>query len=407
MAIDGSDDHLIASQILSSMRQTGENLRDAVRKASADRGTPNMADLHFGPAAVGELIGRSKQTLARAEEDGRLPPPKLTGNNRRYYNLEDLDVIRDGLGIHPGKAPDEDAVILSCQNFKGGVAKTTLSVHLSHYLALRGYRVLVVDCDPQASTTQMFGLRPEDLATKPDTLANFLSPRSSRESFSDCITPTRWPNVDIVPSSLGLQDTEWDLTAELAKSDATAKELIDSFLALRHGIAEIIKDYDVVVLDPPPAMGFLAVNAMAAAQGLVIPAPARQLDYLSTLHFLRTIEETFEVLDASGVGQPTHFIRVACSMFQPRNPGERDIWRIMQAAYHGRCLSEPIFHSEEIKSAAQSEVSLYELARPQRSHGAYKRSLANLNAAFKEIENDIRRAWPSTSNILSSEKAAA
>ena len=106
---------------------------------------------------------RTPEALAKAEAKGRLPQPKTQPNGRRYYTLEDLTHIRSALGIHVGKQPDEDAVVLAVQNFKGGVGKSTITKHLADYLALHGYRVLVIDCDPQASTTTMFDIQPETL----------------------------------------------------------------------------------------------------------------------------------------------------------------------------------------------------------------------------------------------------
>jgi len=74
-----------------------------------------------------------------------------------------LTRIREALSIRVGKAPQEDAVVIAVQNFKGGVGKSTLTKHFADYLALRGYNVLVIDCDPQASTTTMFDIQPETL----------------------------------------------------------------------------------------------------------------------------------------------------------------------------------------------------------------------------------------------------
>src|SRR3546814_1862500 len=83
----------------------------------------------------------------------------------------------------------------------------------------------------------------------------------------------------ICPANLGLQDTEWELTATIEEGPTA---IAGAFRMLRIGLEEVRHDYDVVILDPPPAMGFLGVNTLTAADGLLIPVPARQLDYLST-----------------------------------------------------------------------------------------------------------------------------
>jgi len=370
-----------------------QQMRDHIKSLAFRPDNHKTLDLAFGPTVAAELIGRTPEALAKAEAKGRLPQPKQQQNGRRYYTLEDLTEIRAALGIHVGKQPDEDAVVLAVQNFKGGVGKSTITKHFADYLALHGYRILVIDCDPQASTTTMFDIQPETLIDDEQSLGAFLSPRSTFSDFSQTIRDTPWPTIKIVPSSLGLQDAEWDLTATLQDGGQAVRE---SLQALRVGISSIIKDFDVVLLDPPPAMGFLGLNVMAAATGLLIPVPARQLDYLSTIHFMDTIADNIEILEQNGTPVNYGFIRVVCSTFSPSKPGENDMWKIMQATYAGMLLSLPILASEEIKNATQAFRSIYE-SKPSASHQTYNRCRENLDAVFREVEQQIRQQWPSTS----------
>jgi len=200
---------------LRNMTRSCEQMRDRVKAIVFKPEDRKVLDLTFGPGMAADLVGRTPEALAKAEKEGRLAPPKQLGNGRRFYTLEDLTQIREALGIHAGKAPDEDAVIIAIQNFKGGVGKSTITKHFADFLALHGYSVLVIDCDPQASTTTMFDIQPESLLDDEQTLGNFLSPRSTFDEFPLAIRDTAWPTIKIVPSSLGLQDAEWDLTATL------------------------------------------------------------------------------------------------------------------------------------------------------------------------------------------------
>ena len=370
-----------------------QQMRDHIKSVVFRPQSRKTLDITFGPTVAAELIGRTPEALAKAEAKGRLPQPKQLSNGRRYYTLDDLTVIRDALGINVGKQPDEDAVVVAVQNFKGGVGKSTITKHLADYLALHGYRVLVIDCDPQASTTTMFDIQPETLIDDEETLGSFLSPRSTFDDFAKTIRDTPWPTIKIIPSSLGLQDAEWDLTATLQEGAQAVREGLQ---ALRIGIASVIKDYDVILMDPPPAMGFLGLNVMAAATGLLIPVPARQLDYLSTIHFMDTIADNIEILEANGTPVNYGFIRVVGSTFSPSKPGENDMWRIMQATYAGLLLAQPILASEEIKNATQAFRSIYE-SKPSASHQTYARCRENLDEVFGEIERQIRQLWPSTS----------
>lgn len=378
---------------LRTMTRSCELMRDRVKSVVFQPEDRKVLDVTFGPTAAAELVGRTPEALAKAEKEGRLAPPKQLGNGRRYYTLEDLTHIRHALNIHPGKAPDEDAVVVAVQNFKGGVGKSTITKHFADFLALRGFSVLVIDCDPQASTTTMFDIQPETLIDEERTLGNFLSPRSTFDDFRQAIHDTAWPTIKIVPSSLGLQDAEWDLTATLQEGGQAVRE---SLQRLRIGIASVTKDFDVILLDPPPAMGFLGLNVMAAATGLLVPVPARQLDYLSTIHFMDTIAENIEILEAHGTPVDYGFIRVVCSTYTPSKPGEADMWKMMKATYANFLLSQPILASEEIKNATQAFRSIYE-SKPSASHATYQRCRDNLNAVFDEVLQQIREQWPSQS----------
>lgn len=388
---------------LRAITRSCEEMRDRVKKIVFDPQDRKVLDLTFGPGVAAELVGRTPEALAKAEKEGRLAPPKQQANGRRFYTLEDLTNIREALGIHPGKTDDEDAVVIAVQNFKGGVGKSTITKHFADYLALHGYKVLVIDCDPQASTTTMFDIRPESLIDEEQTLGNYLSPRSTFDNFADSIHETAWPTIKIIPSSLGLQDAEWDLTATLQEGSQAVREGLQR---LRIGISSVINDFDVILLDPPPAMGFLGLNVMAAATGLLIPVPARQLDYLSTIHFMETIADNIEVLEAAGTPVEYSFIRVVCSTYTPSKPGENDMWKMMQATYGTRLLSQPILASEEIKNATQAFRSVYE-SKPSASHATYNRCRENLDSVFGEVVQQIREQWPSTSITARSADAPA
>lgn len=378
---------------LRNMTRSCEQMRDRVKAIVFKPEDRKVLDLTFGPGMAADLVGRTPEALAKAEKEGRLAPPKQLGNGRRYYSLEDLTQIREALGIHAGKAPEEDAVIIAVQNFKGGVGKSTITKHFADYLALHGFNVLVIDCDPQASTTTMFDIQPESLLDDEQTLGQFLSPRSTFDDFPLAIRDTAWPTIKIVPSSLGLQDAEWDLTATLREGGQAVREGLQR---LRIGISSVIKNFDVILLDPPPAMGFLGLNVMAAATGLLVPVPARQLDYLSTIHFMETIAENIEVLEANGTPVDYGFIRIVCSAFSPGKPGENDMWKMMQATYANFLLSKPILASEEIKNATQAFRSIYE-SKPSASHATYQRCRENLDDVFGEILQQVREQWPSQS----------
>ena len=126
-------------------------------------GTSKTLDLRFTVRKAAQMIGRSDKLIRDAEADGRLPMPEkdpATGR-RTGYSLAEVNEMRRVFGTLPHRSKDDPAMVLAIQNFKGGVGKSTMVCHLAQYLALKGYRVCVIDCDSQASTTSVFGLNPD------------------------------------------------------------------------------------------------------------------------------------------------------------------------------------------------------------------------------------------------------
>ena len=112
--------------------------------------------IRFSVSEAAEMVGRTAAAIRDAEKSGRLPSPELNEKGRRVgYRLEDVNRMRAEFGTQPWRGPGDEPVILAIQNFKGGVGKSTIACHTGQYLALQGYRVCVIDCDSQGSTTTM------------------------------------------------------------------------------------------------------------------------------------------------------------------------------------------------------------------------------------------------------------
>jgi len=144
--------------------------------------------------------------------------------------------------------------VLAIANQKGGVGKTTTSVNLGASLADLGYRVLVMDLDPQGNASTGLGLNPRNMsASMYDVILNDLP-------LDDCIEPSSVRNLFVAPASLDLAGAEIELVPAFSRE-----------LRLKRALEEVIDDYDFVLIDCPPSLGLLTVNGLAAASEVVVP----------------------------------------------------------------------------------------------------------------------------------------
>ena len=108
----------------------------------------------FSITRTAELVGRSGAAIREAEKDGRLPSVERTASGRRVgYTLTEVNQMRSVFGTRPWRDEHDPLAVIAVQNFKGGVGKSTVSTHLAQYLAIQGYRVCLIDCDSQGSST--------------------------------------------------------------------------------------------------------------------------------------------------------------------------------------------------------------------------------------------------------------
>jgi len=168
--------------------------------------------------------------------------------------------------------------VICIANQKGGVGKTTTAAALSQGLSEYGKRVLLIDWDPQASLTITMGFNPENLKR---TIYDVLSSAIKNDGYTildDVIVRTNDPNIDLVPANIELSQAELDLVAVLSRE-----------LMLKHMLQPVHQSYDFILIDCLPSLGLLTINALAAADTVIIPLQADFLAMKGLAHLLSTI----------------------------------------------------------------------------------------------------------------------
>lgn len=376
---------------IAELADAGERMIERLRQKAFLPEARKALTVRYGIAEVAALLGCSTNRIRMAEEDGRLPAQPVDGSGRRRgYSIEDIQHMREVLGASPRRAPLDTPAIIAVQNFKGGVGKSTVTTHLAHYLAIQGYRILVVDCDSQATTTTLFGFNPHFNVTQDQTLYPYLSIEPTQTSLAYAIHRTPWPNVDLIPSNLELFDVEYELAA--AGADGTSV-LASRFRKLKSGLLDTARDYDIVLLDPPPALGTISLAVMQAANALLVPLAATTPDFCSTVQFLSMTQQVTRQLIEAGVPVEYDFVRLICSKFDSNDPSHAMVRQIMEQAFGPALLPVPLLESAEISHAALRMMTVYELDRPIGTARTHKRCRTNLDEAMRQVETLVRRGW--------------
>jgi chromosome partitioning protein len=376
---------------LEDILASSENFLQRMHEKGNDPYSQKQLIRLFSPSEAAEMVGRDRTTLARAEiELGFESLQRNPANNRRMgYTLEQVQGFRQHFGTLPWRDSAQDAPItIACQNFKGGVGKSTTCVNFAHYLALKGYRVLVVDTDSQATTTTMFGYMPDAQITVEQTLLPYLD--SSESSLVYAVRKTYWPNIDLIPACLALYEAEMAIAAHLS-SQVDREKRVEFFSELKFGIQSVSEHYDVVLLDSPPALGLISINVLLAADVLLVPTAPRMYDFTSTVQFFRMVRNYIGLIDPD---KEYRWISVLTTLFDQRLVSHKQFFEVMGTCFGDGLFQHVFFQSSEIINSAVQYLGPYEQQKPNR------KVLEMLDGIFGEIELRVLREWPSKQAAL-------
>ena len=377
------------SATLESIRKlvnTADGIIGSMRDLAEDRGAES-GPRRYRLTEAAQLVGRSVDAIRRAEASGALPKPALRESGQRLgYSLSDVNRMREHFGTRPRRGEEDDPVILAVQNFKGGVGKSTISAHAAQYFAERGYRVLIVDTDSQASTTTLFGFNPDvDIETETTLLPYLIADRSDGIGYA--VRPTKWDGLDLVPANLGLYSAEYILSQQV-KGD------VSRLSRLKTGLLEAARSYDIVVIDPPPALGMISLSVLQAASAILIPTPPSSIDFASTAAYLAMLEEVVEAL-ITQTSTPVEYSFVTLLATKVvEQKGAHEVMRdVMGRAFSGSILPTALLDSAEFDTASVEMRTVFEASGGQ-SRTA-RRCRNNLLAVMGDLERKVRQTWPS------------
>jgi len=361
-----------------------EKLRERNIAASPPRSGPT-----FTISQAAALIDRSVSSIRTAEAEGRLPHQERNELGRRQgYTLREIDHMREVFDTRPWRAETDPPAIIACQNFKGGVGKSTISVHMAQYLAIHGYRVLLIDADAQASTTMQFGYIPDSDLGPLDSIYALLQVKPER-GIRSLIRPTHFHNLDLIPANLKLYNAEYEVAARIPKFGFKILGI------LSREIARIADDYDVIIMDPPPALGMVSLSVLYAANALIIPMPPSTVDFASTTSFLGMLSETMDELSEHGMIPDYGFIHMLISKSDSTVDAQRQVVEMANGVFGKTVMASELKTSAEFNNASVQMQSVYDLPGSTTNHAVRRRCLRQIDAVGQETEGLIKGLWPS------------
>ncbi len=221
-------------------------------------------------------------------------------------------------------------------NQKGGVGKTTTVVNVAAAMADWGYRVLLIDIDPQSNATTCLGLDSRNLSSREDSRSIY-DVLIGEHSVSEVIRGTRWPGLDILPSAPALAGA----TVELNRA-ADPRERAEH---LKHMLASVT-GYDYLLIDSPPSLGVLTVNALSAAQAVIVPVQCEYLALEGLAQLMRTI-----TLVQRGLNPALTLRGVVVTMYDSRTTLSRQVAEEIRKHFPDRVFNVIIPRSVRLSEA--------------------------------------------------------
>ena len=355
-----------------------------------------------------------------------------TDGGAKWFTLDEVLVLRGHFAAEGAKSRDYlpyrpnalPAKVLAVANFKGGVGKTSTAAHLAMSAALDGYKVLVIDLDSQGSMTSIFGGRVEDEwqtvfpllarhygehlrgenqarldrgeAPLPleDTVAQAMELRAQ-----DLAQKTHWPNIDLIGAQLDLYWAEFQVP--VWRMQARSWKLWDA-LSERLEADGALDAYDMVILDTPPALGYLTINALAAADILLVPTGASFLEFESTGRFFDMLHATFasieegENIAARALGRPGlafewDAVRAVVTRYDGAQQAE---FAALMQAYLGPVLSPYRQDFTALVGQAGEQVAgIYEADYRDFNRETYARGRAAFDDTWAGVKRLLIGAW--------------
>lgn len=384
--VDGREQ--LALEDIGQQADRAKKVLAKVRKAML---APNSAKEapRFAPAQLGQLCGLdTRQVDYRARKGGTLPSGSMNATGtRREFQLPEVRQWSRQLRHDRMRPEGAEAITIAVANFKGGVTKTTTALTLAQGLSIRGHNVLVIDCDPQGSLTTLFGILPDAEVEAQDTILPLCL--GEQDSIEYAIRGTYFDGIDLVPATSLLFSAEFALPGRQRDEGSS----FQFWNVLHYGIDLARQRYDAIVIDTPPSLSYVTINAMMAADGLITPLPPNALDFASSVQFWDLFYDLTKELGSRGRNKKFDFVNVLLSKVDSSDIASNVVREWISAAYGAKVLSIEIPKTATAASASAEFGSIYDMKPGSASSRTIKRAVDAYDQFVDAVEAQMVSAW--------------